>query len=209
MTILYSLNQDEIKIKKEIIGDIMNRINRILYEDTGLKLCILSMTQEEVLAGMNLGEYEVVLEEVLFKNLGVEEKKNKLAEYILKIKPKDKDLIIIDPYIFPMNYNDEYKKLIIHLLEVSQFKKLKVITHSSNFNRELYDEIKSRFENKITVVFSKDFHDRFWISNEKYGIVVGTSLNGIGSKICMINEIDSEDVKDIIKHVKHELCIEN
>jgi hypothetical protein len=60
----------------------------------------------------------------------------------------------------------------------------------------------------IKVKYSNDFHDRFWIANRNKGFCTGTSLNGVGKKISLINEIADEDVKDIIAELESRDLIE-
>ena len=51
---------------------------------------------------------------------------------------------------------------------------------------------------EIRDVATDQFHDRFWIDPENgSGIVMGTSLNGIGKKIALIDHLSSSDVAEI------------
>jgi hypothetical protein len=51
---------------------------------------------------------------------------------------------------------------------------------------------------RIGDVITDQFHDRFWIDAEnKNGIVMGTSLNGIGKKIALVDQLSSSDVGEI------------
>jgi hypothetical protein len=53
----------------------------------------------------------------------------------------------------------------------------------------------------ITVVESHDFHDRFWIADRARGLVVGTSLNKIGSRIFFVDELSESDVAAVLAEV--------
>ncbi len=50
---------------------------------------------------------------------------------------------------------------------------------------------------------SLDFHDRFWIVNGARGIVVGTSLNGIGNRLCLLDYLAREDVANIVQELRN------
>lgn len=57
---------------------------------------------------------------------------------------------------------------------------------------------------KINDVVSEDFHDRYWIDVETTkGIMMGTSLNGIGRKVSMIDYANSTDSRDIVRFASH------
>ncbi|MBZ5763059.1 hypothetical protein LAV84_26320 [Rhizobium sp. VS19-DR104.2] len=51
---------------------------------------------------------------------------------------------------------------------------------------------------------SDEFHDRYWLDiDSAKGIVVGTSLNGIGKKISMIDYATSADSMEILRLAAH------
>lgn len=53
---------------------------------------------------------------------------------------------------------------------------------------------------QIIDVVTDDFHDRYWIDVESTkGVVVGTSLNGIGKKVAMIDYANSADSREIVR----------
>lgn len=58
--------------------------------------------------------------------------------------------------------------------------------------------------NTIEVRYTDDFHDRFWISNRKKGFYTGTSFNGIGKRISLINLLSEDDVTEIIEELHNQ-----
>lgn len=53
---------------------------------------------------------------------------------------------------------------------------------------------------QITDVVTGVFHDRFWIdADREKGLVVGTSLNGIGKKLAMIDYPSRGDIREIMQ----------
>lgn len=58
-----------------------------------------------------------------------------------------------------------------------------------------------QYQGDVEVLFTSEFHDRFWISNRKKGFYTGTSLNGVGKRISLINTISEEDVRQIVEEL--------
>lgn len=197
MSIYYSLLEDEYEGEKSEIGDIMDEVSRRLYKATKLRLGVCPVA-EEIMSNNN---QEVLLEEVIWKNMKDEEKVKKFTEYIAKIGGVKGDLLIIDPYLFCKNSKDDYKKLLQNILIQSQCRSLKIITDKSNYDESFFRETEKVINKSIQLIDTRDFHDRFWIANECKGFISGTSLNGVGKKYSSINIMDEEDVKDIIKIV--------
>lgn len=75
---------------------------------------------------------------------------------------------------------------------------MKVVTDKAHYDSVFFEEIKKTLDKDIQLVFTEEFHDRFWIANECNGFTPGTSLNGVGKKYASINFMDKEDVKNII-----------
>lgn len=139
------------------------------------------------------------------------DKKNlveKMATEISKLK-NDKQLLIIDPYFF-----DGGKKILNLFIQIAKKSELKpthitIVSRESERdkeriiekNMELFkDLISDQFGINVKIQKTDEFHDRYWLGIENNsGIVIGTSLNGLTSKLCLVQEIDKEDVKEIIK----------
>lgn len=56
---------------------------------------------------------------------------------------------------------------------------------------------------QLDTKFTKKYHDRFWICGNS-GLFVGTSFNGVGTKYCLVDYIDHDDVLAIMKSIKDE-----
>lgn len=53
---------------------------------------------------------------------------------------------------------------------------------------------------QINDVVTEHFHDRYWIDvDNTKGVMVGTSLNGIGKKIAMIDYANAADTREIVR----------
>lgn len=155
---------------------------------------------------MQQNDLSYVTEEVLWKNMNNEQKANKLSSYFNKISTEGKELLIVDPYILKDD-SDDYCDLLTAVIKKSKADSIIIITEKRNYKNSCYNKISSKINTKIKVVYSKDFHDRFWISDRKKGIYTGTSLNGIGKKISLINYIPDNDVTEIIDALKNKSLI--
>ena len=114
MSIYYRLDESDYKFKEKSIGDIMLDFSEMLYKETGLKLDIYAGPLEE-LKKLNKN-FEILNEEVLWKNLTECEKVNIFIKYLSEIGGINGDLIIIDPYIFPKKYDGQYEFLLKNIL---------------------------------------------------------------------------------------------
>lgn len=118
----------------------------------------------------------------------------------------DKELIVIDPYFFSAK-EDTVSDTIFRLSKILDIyptlSSIKIVTDTRNdrVSKSIIIEVlKKKFSN-VTYADSSDFHDRFWLLNGERGIVVGTSLNGIGNKIFLIAPLEYDDVKIIMDEV--------
>lgn len=135
--------------------------------------------------------------------------KQLVAERLERIGPTG-DLVIVDPYLFPPRpklgvegYADFLAGLIAPLLEPHAVVQCVV---NSRPNEGLIELTKMRLEELVSGVALRecrtdDFHDRFWLADRNRGVVVGASMNGLGSKLFFIDELSIEDVTSIFKEL--------
>jgi hypothetical protein len=114
-----------------------------------------------------------------------------------------KHLLIIDPFF----YDDD--PACLQLLEKivsamsSHLEKVTLITcgkrsHMRPTVHAVFQKVVPAIQIKDSV--SDEFHDRYWINlDDSEGVVVGTSLNGIGKKISMIDHSSPSDTQVMIK----------
>jgi hypothetical protein len=120
--------------------------------------------------------------------------------FIRKLKGA-KNLLIIDPYFYSTDPGcvDLFGRMIAEIAD-----KLESVTFITNGRADNKKAAMHEVLKKVTPtirigdVITDRFHDRFWIDAEnKNGIVMGTSLNGIGKKIALIDQLSSSDVGEI------------
>lgn len=144
-----------------------------------------------------------LLESVLPDGAPQEESLDLLHSMVRTIAPK-KELLLIDPYLFPERADADYIPFLKKLFGPT-FKKitrLDIITlakHSKPVRADFLAMVAS-FNRGIVVSIrhAKVFHDRIWIADKKQGLFVGTSLNGIGIRYAIADYLRKQDVKDIV-----------
>ncbi|MDJ0348942.1 hypothetical protein [Cryobacterium sp. PH29-G1] len=132
-----------------------------------------------------------------------------VAERLARLGPAN-DLIIIDPYLFPPTPSlgeEEYAEFLADLIApllnadatvrcvVNKKANTRIVATTTEHLHSLKPGV------SLVVHKSEDFHDRFWIAEESRGVVVGASLNGLGSKLFFIDELRSGDVAAIMQEL--------
>lgn len=130
-----------------------------------------------------------------------------LTARLLKLAPTS-ELIITDPYLFTYSRRDDAEvyaasvvRILVPLLSENIRLRLVVDPKASNNAVRGAIEMALKAENpvlELDVVESRDFHDRFWIADRERGAIVGSSLNGIGSRIFLVDTLNKRDVSEVI-----------
>lgn len=165
---------------------------RILNADIGQK----------VYNYMEKNNVEVFTEELLYKNMNDKQKAQKFTQYLNYIESENSELIVIDPYLFTKaNNNSSYCNLLGDIFNLSKAKSILIITDKNNYYQNSFGNIVKLTNISLKVVYSNDFHDRFWISKRSKGFCTGTSLNGIGKRFSLIQMIEADDIQDIVSEL--------
>jgi hypothetical protein len=114
------------------------------------------------------------------------------------------ELLIIDPYIFPPHGADAGYIPFLREVFGSTIQKVNRVRIVSGTSRSA--AVETDFRAMLEAVkpgvgydakYSDVFHDRFWIGDGAKGIVVGTSLNGVGRRYALMDYIGDEDTAAI------------
>lgn len=186
-----------------IIEEIKNSCN-----DKNIRVISANLFYKDIFLSILEGNDLVTSMEMLVGPNDKNELVEKLATEFSKLK-NEKQLLIIDPYFFDGGI--ETIDLFIKIFEKSNLNPffLKIISRENlgNKNKSKIEENIRIFKDKIFHQFGIDveiqktdeFHDRFWLGIEsEIGILMGTSLNGLAKKICLVHEIEKQDVKEIL-----------
>jgi hypothetical protein len=151
--------------------------------------------------------FSITMDDITTPDMHVDDIELVFHKFVMTLKPIKK-LIIIDPYFYPkISDIDEISKKFIGLISpiINDLKKIIVVSNGNNkssidgYISKLH-EVNQNLEVKNH--FSNDFHDRFWLNAvENKGIVVGTSVNGIGKKISLVDSLASSDVEQVLKEL--------
>lgn len=155
---------------------------------------------------MQQNGFSYLTEDVLWKNLTNDEKVRMFSTYFAKISSEGKELIIVDPYFFKDESN-EYCDMLASVINNANAQSIIVVTEQKNYKESSYNKISDKVSNAIEIKYSSDFHDRFWISDRKKGFYTGTSFNGIGKRISLINLLSENDVMEIIEELHQQSLI--
>jgi len=124
-------------------------------------------------------------------------------------------LLITDPYF--LKYRDEDLSLIENLFKViskisKYLKEIILIIPQNLYFEEKKESLEKLLKNmglelKIILDSENLFHDRFWLffNNdilESKGLVIGTSINGLGKKYALVTYLDEDDCLEISKEIK-------
>lgn len=147
-----------------------------------------------------------ITEDILWKNMTDEEKVEKFSSFFSDISSSGQELIIVDPYLFK-DERDEYCNMLASVIKNAQAEKIIAVTECKNYSQSSHDKVTSIVGKEIEVKYSSDFHDRFWIANRQKGFYTGTSFNGVGKRISLINLLSANDVSEIIEELHQKSVI--
>ncbi|RQR27537.1 hypothetical protein [Burkholderia sp. Bp9142] len=150
----------------------------------------------------SLFNFSLTCDAVMHGGIHVDEIADIVLEFVKKLNGV-KDLFIIDPYF----YSDDpdcvalFGKMMSALSE--QLSSVTFFTNGSKASkRSPMHSVLKVVAPKVSIkdVVTDEFHDRFWIdAANNVGIVMGTSLNGIGKKIALIDHLSKFDASEIVK----------
>ena len=126
------------------------------------------------------------------------------------------DLVIVDPYFFAPTRDAAYPQLVQQVLQplLPTLRNLSIVTLANKPKRKKVVDQTSVVAVANALVSaspnlnfvhktSNDFHDRFWIDPiGGKGLIVGTSLNGLGKKYALVDHLNQADAADVITALK-------
>jgi len=149
----------------------------------------------------SLFKFDIVMEDITSPSMSINDIENVLAKFIGKLQGAKK-LVIIDPYFFAKSVNSDVGALFYRLLRPISGNLEEICFVTNGRKNEAKSDILSAVDSTIIVhnVNTDEFHDRYWIDpDNNKGIVIGTSLNGLGKKIALIDSLSEADVAEISK----------
>ncbi len=217
--VLCSVDDESVGTGTQELLELMEKAHTIILPDFGKSLIDLGLHYDFItqipnrkieaawadhLAENNL---QYVEEVVCGRNMSLTKKINQLALELIKIGSEGNQLTIVDPYIFPKRHDGDYDDLFLGIIRKAKVSSVKIITDKGKVDAETYDSICSKLSIKMSVYYSTEYHDRWWIiESKKAAIMCGTSLNGFGKgKPSTITTLPEHDVLQIIADIS-EVC---
>jgi hypothetical protein len=197
----------------ENIGDFFNRFYKSdLARDFGVYRLSLGVFREEIQKhivehGLSSLFYNTITcDEITHPGLHTDEIEA-IVLGIMRSLDGVKHLLIIDPYFYDDNPTSLTLLGKIVTSMASLLERVTIITNGKRADKR--GAMHSVFQNVVPLIqikdsISEEFHDRYWIDvDHSKGIIVGTSLNGIGKKISMIDYASSADSRQILQLAAH------
>lgn len=148
----------------------------------------------------SLFKLQLVMEDITSPSMAIDEVETVVAKFVRTLLPA-KRLVIVDPYFYkPGSDTDAF----VARLLGQQAATLEQVFIFSNGSGSMKSQMHAAFATvapKVAVFDTSTdaFHDRFWINpDEGTGIVMGTSLNGLGKKIALVDKLSRSDVQDVM-----------
>ena len=150
----------------------------------------------------SLYNFTIAMEDLTSPSMNVDEIEDVFFKFVEKLNGV-KNLIIIDPYFYASSNNDAATSLFSEAISLisEKIERIYFLTNGRNNDNKnsIHNSVRAINSNiSIQDIITDKFHDRFWINPEnKTGILLGTSLNGIGRKIALIDSLQENDVEKI------------
>ena len=192
------LNERNIEVRLTHIGYSLSEVQDMLQREGPTYIISLRVLREEILPVTDRKDASSF-------GLLIDTLRNKL----IQLSPSE-SLTIVDPYLFPTGIKNqaEYLTLFEQIVDsiIGKIKLVRFVTQPS-YSDELYKKTVNLLENMnphISVEHSKSeyFHDRFWIADDQRGILVGTSLSGLGNKYALVDNIRDSDTNSIVEELR-------
>lgn len=151
--------------------------------------------------------FTLTMDDITTPSMQINDIERVFHKFVEHLKPIN-HLLIIDPYFFPkIDDVDTVATKFIQLIApiIKEIVKITIVSNGKNESSiSTYIEHLKNANPKIQLenYVSQDFHDRFWLNPiAKKGIVVGTSINGIGNKVSLVDTLNSTDALHVIEEV--------
>lgn len=175
----------------------------IIHEEAYRQLIV-----KEYLAGQGsldlLNGTQILTEAVLPKGVPPDVHAATVKDYLEELQPNE-SVVITDPYILQDNGDKSHLKRLLEILKnvVPNVGLISLVVDPKRRNPSFEQEVKKELtllnsNLKFSIVDSGEFHDRFWIVDRTKGLILGTSLNGLGKRISLLAFLDGADVADIV-----------
>lgn len=148
----------------------------------------------------------LVMEDITSPSMTSNQVEAVMTRFVQTLLPATR-LVIIDPYFYAPNPSNDTDAYIARLLgpQAVALQELFVFTVGGGAMKAPIHSALTALAPSLQVhqTNTQAFHDRFWINPDAgTGIAIGTSLNGIGRKIALVDKLSLVDVQDVLTEVR-------
>jgi len=130
-----------------------------------------------------------------------------IKKFLARLAPAQ-SVTIVDPYFFATRNVLTYPSIVADVLApaASVVSKITFVRDKTKDMAGLFGAVSAALKslnNSLTMSdhTTGDFHDRFWLVDGTRGLVLGTSLNGVGNRVCLIDYLSQTDVAAIVQEL--------
>jgi hypothetical protein len=146
--------------------------------------------------------FDFVMEDITSPSLSINEIENVVGKFVAQLDGA-KRLLIIDPYLYAksnaVNVADVFKNLLGKAC--SALEEIIFVTNGEKADVKVAMHVAVGAlvpQCKIVDVATDQFHDRFWVDPDAgRGLVMGTSLNGLGRKVALVDRLQDADAVEV------------
>lgn len=155
----------------------------------------------------SLYKFSTALEDVTSPLMSINDIEKVITKFLSNLSGA-KRIVIIDPYIYAKSKTIDAPAVFKNFLSGISRELDEIVFISNGKKNETNASIHAAVNTlnprtKIQDFATEEFHDRFWIDPDRnIGVVMGTSLNGLGNKIALVDTIRGDDVAVIVDLAK-------
>lgn len=147
------------------------------------------------------------MEDVTSPSMHINDIEKVIAKFLSKLNGA-KRIIVIDQYFYSKSKTIDVSAVFRNLLSGISGSLDEIVFVTNGKKTEAKTDIHSAVNTlnagtKIQDFITDEFHDRYWIDpDNNIGVVMGTSLNGLGNKIALVDKLRPDDVAEIVSLAK-------
>lgn len=151
--------------------------------------------------------FSIAMEDVTSSSMAINEIENVITKFVSGLDGA-KRIVIIDPYLYSKSKTVDVPVTFKNLLSAFSSELQEIVFVTNGEKNEIGVDIHAAVTSLRATATIKDFvtdefHDRYWIDPDNLiGIVMGTSLNGLGNKVALVDKLRDDDVAEIVKLAK-------
>lgn len=152
----------------------------------------------------SLFDYHITCDSIMHQGIKVDEIEELVLGFIRKLKGV-RNLVITDPFLYTDDIDcvSLFEKIILEISGNIESVTFCINNKRKNQGAEMHGVLKKiNPKTEIKEIVTDEIHDRYWLDTDnKKGVVMGTSLNGIGKKIALIDHLKQSDVNELIEAI--------